>query len=135
MADRRCEALTKPAISWALRRAIRFAIATCVVALLLAAYLSGADAERFATTAYLAAFFAAVALGIEHFLVEADRPEQRSSSIPTFPTILGWAAGILVSVCVVAALVSNPFGAILAIVAGFALVLFAALARNGAFTP
>jgi hypothetical protein len=37
--------------------------------------------------------------------------------------------------CVVAALVANPFGGILAIVAGFALVLFAALARNGAFTP
>jgi amino acid transporter len=127
--------LTESALAWALRGATRFAIATCVVALLLAAYLSGADAERFATTAYLAAFFAAVALAIEHFLAEADRPEQRSSSKPTLLTILGWAGGVFVLLCVVAALVSKPGGEIVAIIAGFALVLLAALARNRAFTP
>jgi hypothetical protein len=135
MADRRREELTESALAWALRRAIHFAIATCVVALLLAACLSGADAERFATTAYLAAFFAAVSLAIEHFLAEADRSEQRSSTRPIFPTILGWAASTLVSIWVVAALVAKPDGEILAIIAGFALVLLAALARSGAFTP
>jgi cobalamin synthase len=135
MADRRREELTRSALAWALRRAIRFAVATCVVALLLAALLSGADAERFATTAYLAAFFAAIALAIEQVLAKADRPEQRSSSTATFVTVLGWAAGILVLVCAVAALVSKPGGEIAAIIAGFALVLLAALARNRAFTP
>lgn len=135
MADRRCEELTESTLAWALRGAIRFAIATCVVALLLAAYLSGADAERFATTAYLAAFFAAASLAIKQFLPEADRPEQRSSLRPTFVTILRGAAGILVLVCVVAALVAKPIGEGVAIIAGFALVLAAALARNGAFTP
>jgi hypothetical protein len=48
---------------------------------------------------------------------------------------LGWAAGIVVLVSVVAALVSKPGGEIVAIVAGFALVLLAAFARNRAFTP
>ncbi|MGA9945031.1 MAG: hypothetical protein WBP75_08325 [Candidatus Cybelea sp.] len=122
-------------VGWALRGAVGFAIVTCVVALLLAAYLSGDASERFATTAYLAAVFAAVALAITQFVPGTDRQERPARSMPAFPTLLGSALGILVFISVVAALVSQPGGELIALVAGFGLVVLAALVRRGTFGP
>ena len=131
-----CDKAVKPSpVGWALRGAVGFAIVTCVVALLLAAYLSGDASERFATTAYLAAVFAAVALAITQFVPGTDRQERPAHSMPAFPTLLGWALGILVFISVVAALVSQPGGELIALVAGFGLVVLAALVRRGTFVP
>jgi hypothetical protein len=131
-----CDKAVKPSlVSWALRGAVGFAIVTCVVALLLAAYLSGEASERFATTAYLAAVFAAVALAITQFVPGTDRQERPARSMPAFPTLLGSALGVLVFVSVVAALVSQPGGELIALVVGFGLVVLAALARRGTFGP
>ncbi|MGB6599805.1 MAG: hypothetical protein WBE77_01815 [Candidatus Cybelea sp.] len=131
-----CDKAVKPSlVGWALRGAVGFAIVTCVVALLLAAYLSGDASERFATTAYLAAVFAAVALAITQFVPGTDRQERPARSMPAFPTLLGSALGILVFISVVAALVSQPGGELIALVAGFGLVVLAALVRRGTFGP
>lgn len=131
-----CDQAVKPSlIGWALRGAVGFAIVTCVVALLLAACLSGDASERFATTAYLAAVFAAVALAITQFVPGTDRQEQPALPMPAFPTFLRYALGIVVFVSVVAALVSQPGGEALALAAGFGLVILAALARRGTFVP
>jgi hypothetical protein len=129
----RDETLKPSTVGWALRVAVGFAVVACVVALLLAAYLSGDAAERFATTAYLAAFFAAVALFIGQFLPQTDR--ERLAPLPAFPTFLGFALGIVVFVSVVAALVSQPGGEALALAAGFGVVVLIALLRRGAFAP
>ncbi|MFZ0365573.1 MAG: hypothetical protein WAL67_15330, partial [Candidatus Cybelea sp.] len=106
------------ALGWALRGAIGLAIVTCIVALLLAACLSGDASERFATTAYLAALFAAIALAITHFVPQVDRQERPAYSLPAFPALLGCALGIVVFVSVVAVLVSQPGGEMLALAAG-----------------
>ncbi|MGA7248347.1 MAG: hypothetical protein WBW89_11350 [Candidatus Cybelea sp.] len=123
------------ALGWALRGAIGLAIVTCIVALLLAACLSGDASERFATTAYLAALFAAIALAITHFVPQVDRQERPAYSLPAFPALLGCALGIVVFVSVVAVLVSQPGGEMLALAAGFGLVALAAFARRGTFVP
>ncbi len=131
-----CDKAVKPSvIGWALRGAVGFAIVTCVVALLLAAYLSGDASERFATTAYLAAVFAAAALAITQFVPGTDRQERPAHSRPVFPTLLGCALGIVVFVSVVAVLVSQPGGELLALAAGFGLVILAALVRSGSLVP
>jgi hypothetical protein len=122
-------------IGWALRGAVGFAIVTCVVALLLATYPSGDASERFATTAYLAAVFAAVALAITQFVPGTDRQERSLSSMPAFPALLGSALGIVAFVSVAAALVSQPGGELIALIAGFGLVILAALVRRGTFVP
>jgi hypothetical protein len=134
VADRLEEELTSSAVAWALRGAVRIAIAACVIALLLAACLSGDATERFASTAYLAAFFAAIALAVKQLLPE--RPSKLPAlSIPRFPAFLGCALGILISVSVVAALVSQPGGEVFAFAAGFGAVILAAAVRRGTFAP
>ena len=53
--------------------------------------------------------------------------------MPAFPTLLGYTLGIVVFVSVVAALVSQPGAELIALAAGFGLVVLTALVRRGAF--
>jgi hypothetical protein len=117
------------AVAWALRRALRVAIATAVVALLFATTLSGEGAERLATTAYLAAIFAGVALIVARFLPQ-PAPE---SAIPerAFPVFIAFLFGVGALVGAGVALASLPGAEALAIIASFALVAVTALARSG----
>lgn len=117
------------AIAWALQSALRFAVGTCIVALLLATMLSGDATERFATTAYLAAIFAAVILAIQ-CLVPAEACEHEVSSAGAFPSLLGYAVGVVIFLSVVAALVSEPGGEALAFIVGFASIVMAVFARS-----
>ncbi len=120
------------ACAWALGRALAYAIATAVVALLLATLLSGADAERLATTAYVATIVAALVLAIKWFLRagSANAPERARG--PLFPVIFTFAAGVAAFLLLGAALVSQPGTEVLAVAACFGLIGFAALARGGA---
>jgi hypothetical protein len=122
--------LTRSAAAWALRRAVRLAIGTCIVALILATTLSGDAAERFATTAYLAVIFSAIALIVQRFVPE---PAAESRTVPPapFPTFLTYSIGIVVLVSVVAALVSQPGAEALTIALCLAAVGAAVLARSG----
>jgi hypothetical protein len=117
-------------MAWALTRALRFAIGTCVVALILATTLSGETAERFATTAYLAAIVAAVALAAGRFLPVASQ-ESAAVPVPVFPKFLAYSTGLAFFLSLAAALVSQPGAEALAIIACFALVFLAVLVRCG----
>lgn len=123
--------MTRSAAAWALRRAVRLAIGTCLVALILATTLSGDAAERFATTAYLAAIFTAIALIVQRFVPE-PAAESRAAPAAPFPAFLTYSVGIVVLVSVVAALVSLPGAEALTIALCLAAVGAAALARSGA---
>lgn len=122
--------MNRSALAWALGRGLRFAVGTCVVALLLATTLSGSAAERFATTGYLAAIVAAVALAAGRFLPAPDANE--SQSRPIFPAFLGYSIGIVVALSVVAALVSQPGAEVVALIIAMLLFLVAVLVRSGA---
>lgn len=127
----RVGALNRSALAWALGRGLRFAVGTCVVALLLATTLSGSAAERFATTAYLAAIVAAVALAAGRFLPPPpDASESRSR--PIFPAFLGYSIGIVIALSVVAALVSQPGAEVMALIIAMLLILIAVVMRSGA---
>lgn len=123
--------MNRVTVAWALGRALRLAIATCVIALLLATTLSGAAAERFATTAYLAAIFAAVALALGRFLPAPVRVDRGPASSP-FPAFLGYAGLVVLFLSVAAGFVSQPGAEGVALAAGAALVALAVLIRCGA---
>lgn len=124
--------LNRTTLAWAIGRALRLSIGTCVLALILATTLSGSAAERFATTAYLAAIFAAIALAIRWFL-PAGSPEQPGRHAPAFPTFFGYSIGIVLFLSVVAGLVSQPGAEAFALAVCAAIVVVAVLARCGAF--
>jgi len=117
-------------LAWALERAVRFAIATAVVALVISASLSGEGAERLATTAYLAIIFVAVALAAKRFLpsVSSDDPKPASA---LFPSFLTFSIGVAVFLSVVASLVAQPGAELLVIVSCLGLVLVAVTMRSG----
>lgn len=137
MADSAFKSLNRAAFAWAVTGAVRFAAGTCVVALILAATLSGEAAERFATTGYLAAIFAALALALARFLgVQISTRAQISTecdavSAPRFPAFLFYVLGMVLFVSVVAGLVSQPGAEMLALLACFAFVGAAVLLRCG----
>jgi hypothetical protein len=117
-------------IAWALGGALRLAIATAVIALVLATTLSGEGAERLATTAYLAGIFAAIALAIQRFLpAAADEP--RAISAHAFPAFLAFFFGVAVFLGAGTALVSQPGAEALVFVGCFGLVVLAVLVRSG----
>ncbi len=119
-------------MEWALRRAVRFSAGTCIVALILATVFSGAASERFATTAYLAAIFAAIVLIVQR-LVPAPPAESVVAPAPPFPAFLAYSIGIVVLLSVVASLVSRPGAEALTILLAICAVVAAVLARSGAF--
>lgn len=125
--------LSRDALAWALGRTLRYAVGTCVVALLLATTLSGEAAERFATTAYLTAIVAAVALALQRFLPRVAAQEQGPAAAP-FPAFLSYSISVVIFLTVVAALVSQPGAEALALIAALALVLVAVLVRCGTMT-
>lgn len=117
------------AAAWALGGALRFAVGICVVALFLATTLSGDAAERFATTAYLAAIFAAITLAVRRALPAAF--EQRGHAAPAFPTLLTYTIGVVLCLSIVAALVSYPGVEALVFVGSLASIVVAVLVRCG----
>lgn len=123
--------LNRATFAWAVERALRFAIGTCVIALILATTLSGAAAERFATTAYLAAIFAAAALAIGRFLPRG-KPQESAIASAAFPAFLSGSIVVLALVSIVAGLVSQPGAEAYLLAACVALVFLAVLARSGA---
>ncbi|HXO17792.1 MAG TPA: hypothetical protein VN909_06440 [Candidatus Dormibacteraeota bacterium] len=129
VADPHSELLNASAMAWALRRALQLAIATGVVALVFATTLSGEGAERLATTAYLAAIFAAVAIVIQRFLPQSREAKTRPEH--PFPAFLGFFCGVAALLGIVAGFAALPGAEALAVVAGFLIVVVAGLARSG----
>ena len=121
-------------MAWALHAALRFAIGTCVVALLVAMMmLSGEASERFATVAYLAAIFAALTLAVERFVRVSPSTDRHGISGPVFASFLGYSVGVAILLGVVAALVTDPGAELLALAGCAALVVATALGRSGTF--
>jgi hypothetical protein len=132
LADSRSETVKDSTFIWALDRALYFAVATGVVALLLSPFAADIDAERFATVAYLGAIFAAIVLtvrlGTSRLVISP-----RKLSTPSFPAALGFAAGVIVLLTAAKAFASNPGAEVQMIVLSLAAVGIAASARGGAF--
>jgi hypothetical protein len=122
--------LSRSALAWVLARALRLAIASCVVGLLLATTLSGDAAERFATAGYLAAIFAAFALALGRFFPLATAEDRRSRSAP-FPIFLAYSIGVVLFLSVAAVLVSQAGAEVLALVVAVALIVTTVLVRCG----
>ncbi len=118
---------------WALGRALAYATATTVAAIVIAALVSGADAERFATTAYIAALAAALILAVKWFFPEAPGSERSRAPGPAFPAAFTFASGVGALLMLGAAFASQPGSEVLAVAACFGLVAAAALARGGTF--
>ncbi|MBV8530997.1 MAG: hypothetical protein JO104_06740 [Candidatus Eremiobacteraeota bacterium] len=119
-------------VGWALGRALLLAVATAVVALLLATTLSGDGAERLATVAYVALIFAAVILLVQRFIPPSVGDEPTAIPGQLFPKFLAFSVGVAIFVSVAAALASQPGAEAIVLVACFALVILAALVRRGA---
>jgi hypothetical protein len=117
-------------IAWALGRALRFAVGTCVIALILATTLSGETSERFASTAYVAAIFAALTLAAGRFFPSTAQARRASGS--PFPSFLSYSIGLTIFLSFVAAFVSQPGAEMIALVACGALIVIAILVRCGA---
>ena len=131
VADSNTRRLSRPTLAWALGQALRFSIGVCVLSLILATTLAGTAAERFATTGYLAAIAAAIALSLQRIL----RAESHgAASGPPFPIFFGYSIGVVILLWVVATLVSDPGAEVLAFAAAAALLLVAVALRCGVAT-
>jgi len=119
----------RSSFAWALERALRYAIGTCVIAIVLATALSGAAAEQFATSAYLAAFFAALALLFGRIVGRAS--EEPDAAIPVFPPFFTFSIAVTLILAVVVPLVSQPGAEALVVAGSLALVAAVALVRSG----
>ncbi|HEV3092219.1 MAG TPA: hypothetical protein VGX91_12340 [Candidatus Cybelea sp.] len=126
--------MNRSALSWALSGAVRFAVATAIVAMLFAVALPDTGPERFATTAYLAVIFAAIALGARQ-LVRDDAPQQPQvvRARPSFPTLLGFAIGLTILLVASASFAADPSDEVRLIVYGLVAIGVAAIGRGGAF--
>jgi hypothetical protein len=111
---------------------MRFAIGTCIVALILAMMLSGESSERLATAAYLAAIFAAVTLAAQRFVGADPSSQKRAVRAPTFPSALGYSIAVAIFLSALTGLASAPAAEALMLVACAALVVAAILIRSGA---
>lgn len=121
------------ALAWALAGAVRFAVATAVVALVLSTFVQDTDAERFASTAYLALTFAAILL-IAKWFVPAGRDERPESlRIPTLPVLLASLLGLAAVLAAGAGLVADPSAEVRTLAYCLAAVGVAAIGRSGAF--
>jgi len=131
LADSRIEPLK--ACDWALGRGLLYAIATAVVAIVIASFVSGADAERFATTAYLAALVVALLVAIRWFFRDVPENGVRREPGPPFPAALAFASSLGALLLIGAGFAAEPGSELIAIGACFGLIVVAALARGGAF--
>ncbi len=117
---------------WALGRALAYATATAVVAILIVSFVSGADAERFATIAYIATLAAALILAIKWFLPAAPATDPSRAQGPVFPAAFTFTSGVGALLLLGAAFASQPGSEVLAVAACFGLVAAAAIVRGGA---
>jgi hypothetical protein len=118
------------AYAWVLGRALQYAAATAVIALAVSTISSGADTERFATAAYLAAIIAAVILALAWFARDA-RPLERTHG-PIFPATFVFFVWVAAFLFAGTTLASQPGAEVRAVVACFGLIGAAALVRGGA---
>jgi hypothetical protein len=114
-------------VGWVLGHALRLAVATAVIALVLATTLQGVGAERLATTAYLAAIFAAIALVIQRFLPAGDPPPLTQP----FPALLTFFVTVALIIGLAAMLVSDPGAETILVTACLGIVGVAVLIRSG----
>ncbi len=115
----------------ALRRALRYTIGTATVALVGSNLLPETDAERLATTAYLAVIFAAVTLAALHFVSGgATAEQQKRPLVVNFPTALQSVVLVAIVLLVGAALAGQPGAEMFAFLACTALM---ALSGAGLF--
>lgn len=120
-------------LAWALGVALRYAVATAIVALLLAMVVPDPTAERFASTAYVAAIFAAIMLVLRRFgpPVEDSRPAR--IVLPAFPQLLGYALGLTILLTAASSLVTDANGELRMLGYCCAAVAIAAVGRAGSF--
>ncbi|HEY2476390.1 MAG TPA: hypothetical protein VGI19_16540 [Candidatus Cybelea sp.] len=100
--------MNRAALAWALSGAVRYAIATALVALLLTVLLPDVSAERFATTAYLALIFAAIIVAVKWAVFGGVAEGLTRPVVPTFPSVLGFLVGLVIVLMTCAAFVSDP---------------------------
>jgi hypothetical protein len=125
--------LKREALTWALNGAIRYAIAVVFAAIFLAILTPDPGAERFATTAYLAAIFAAIVIGAKWLVFRGVGDGLSRPVTLTFPRVLGFATGLAVMLTLVAALVAEPGAESAVVLYCLAAVALAAIGRAGAF--
>jgi hypothetical protein len=121
------KSLKSSSVGWVLGHALRIAAATAVIALILATTLQGVAAERLATTAYLAAIFAAIALAIQRFLPAEDPPP----ATQPFPAFLTFFVTVALLIGLAAMLVSDPGAETILVAVCFGIVGLAVLIRSG----
>ncbi len=129
MADSNARAINASAVSWAVERALRYAVAITAVALVFAGLSGGEDAERLATTAYLAAFFTVVMLVLRRFLPKP--PDELPKTQALFPLVFGFSVVVAILLATAASLAAEPSAEGLLIAAGIVAIAIAALARSG----
>ncbi len=116
-------------MSWAVERALRYAVATTAVALVFAGLSGGEDAERLATTAYLAAFFTVVMLVLRRFLPKPTDALPKVQAL--FPVVFGFSVVVAILIATAASLASEPSAEGLLIGACIVTIALAALGRAG----
>jgi hypothetical protein len=131
--DRHAGTLKREALSWALTGAVRYAVATALVAIVLAIALPDAGAERFATTAYIAAIFAAIVIGAQWLIFHRAGAGMVRSPTLNFPRALAFASGLTVLLVAASVLVGDPGAETALLVYCCAAVILAAVGRAGAF--
>ena len=129
MADSNVRSINASAVSWAVERALRYAVATTAVALVFAGLSGGEDAERLATTAYLAAFFTVVMLVLRRFLPKP--PDALPKAQALFPLVFGFSLVVAILLATAASLAPEPSAEGLLIGACIVTIALAALARSG----
>jgi hypothetical protein len=116
-----------------LRRALRYTVGTAVVALIGSTLLPDTDAERLATTAYLAVIFAVVTLTTLHFVSGGVTTEAKRPLVVTFPTVLLSVVLVASVLLVGAALAGQPGAEAFAFLACAAFAAFMALSGGALF--
>jgi len=129
VADSNARAIDASAVSWAVERALRYAVAITAVALVFAGLSGGEDAERLATTAYLGAFFTVVMLVMRRFLPKP--PDELPKTQALFPLVFAFSVVVAILLATAAALASEPSAEGLLIAACIVTIALAALARSG----
>ena len=129
MADSNVRSINASAVSWAVERALRYAVATTAVALVFAGLSGGEDAERLATTGYLAAFFTVVMLVLRRFLPKP--PDGLPKAQALFPLVFGFSVVVAILLATAASLASEPSAEGLLIGACIVTIALAALTRSG----
>jgi hypothetical protein len=117
-------------VASALRHALRYTIGMAVVALIVSNLLPETDAERLATTAYLAVIFAALTLTALHFVSAGTTVETKHPSAVKLPAVLLPAAVVTIILVVGAFFAGQPGTEAILLLVCAALVAAMALGGN-----